>query len=109
MSQKIKLSKLNDTTKDKIEKEINDLSAKISNAGYDFYGVSASLDDQIQDFRHNNQSMFPYYTVDETTLKTIVRSNPGLLMLKKGVILGKWHCDDLPSFEEIEEIKKGAS
>ncbi|NQY08600.1 MAG: DoxX family protein [Flavobacteriales bacterium] len=91
------------------QKEINDLSAKISNAGYDFYGVSASLDDQIQDFRHNNQSMFPYYTVDETTLKTIVRSNPGLLMLKKGVILGKWHCDDLPSFEEIEEIKKGAS
>jgi hypothetical protein len=35
-------------------------------------------------------------------LKTIIRSNPGVLLLKKGVILNKWHYGKLPSFEELK-------
>ena len=38
---------------------------------------------------------FPFYFTDETTLKTIVRSNPGVLVLKKGVIIQKVHYNDM--------------
>lgn len=55
----------------------------------------------------NSGFAIPFYTSDEVTLKTIVRANPGLLLLKKGVIVGKWHYNDFPELEEFEnEILK---
>lgn len=40
--------------------------------------------------------MFRYLQSDETTLKTMIRSNPGLIMLYDGTITGKWHYRNLP-------------
>ena len=42
------------------------------------------------------------FSVDQTTLKTIVRANPGLIMLQKGVIKHKWHWRDVP--KNIEAV-----
>ncbi len=52
--------------------------------------------------------MFEYYFCDATTLKTIIRSNPGLLLLKKGTVVDMWHYNDWPTFEEVnqEYLKK---
>jgi hypothetical protein len=47
---------------------------------------------------------FTFQFTDVTTLKTIVRSNPGLVLLKEGVILGKWHYNDIPQFNEREPL-----
>jgi uncharacterized membrane protein YphA (DoxX/SURF4 family) len=44
------------------------------------------------------------YNSDPTTLKTIIRANPGLLLLKEGTIIDKWHYNDVPSIEEFEKI-----
>ena len=45
---------------------------------------------------------YPFYFTDETTLKTMIRSNPGLIYLQKGTIMGKWHHNDFPSLSDIE-------
>lgn len=45
-----------------------------------------------------------YAQMDELTLKTIVRSNPGLLLLKKGTIEGKWSSRNLPSATKLDKI-----
>lgn len=55
-------------------------------------------------FRHKNQLAAPYYFTDATVLKTIVRSNPGVVLIKDGTVLGKWHYNDTPLTDEVIEI-----
>ena len=66
------------------------------------YSLSASSDEDINEFKHETASVMPFYFTDETTLKTIVRSNPGLVMLKKGTVVGKWHFNDFPNYQDIK-------
>ncbi|MDR2123144.1 MAG: DoxX family protein [Flavobacteriaceae bacterium] len=49
-------------------------------------------------------SPIPSCSTDQTTLKTINRSNPGLMILKKGVVVAKYHANDFPTVQEIEEL-----
>lgn len=83
--------------------KINVFAAEAEKAKKSFIGLSASLDEDVEAFRHDVQAAFPYATMDATTLKTIIRSNPGIVLLKKGVIIKKWHHNDLPEFSEVEK------
>ncbi|HZH67628.1 MAG TPA: BT_3928 family protein [Chitinophagales bacterium] len=47
--------------------------------------------------------MIDVFGTDETPLKTIIRSNPGIIVLKKGTILGKYHHNDEVSYKDIKE------
>jgi len=67
--------------------------------GIDFYILTASVMDEIE--KHNNG--LTLCIVDETTLKTMIRSNPGYMLLKEGIILGKWSWADIPAFEKISK------
>jgi hypothetical protein len=48
----------------------------------------------------------PAYQADETILKTIIRSNPGILLWKDGAIIKKWHINKAPEWKEIQEYMK---
>lgn len=67
--------------------------------GYKVIGVSASSDDQSSKLIKEYALDFEFYYTDETTLKTIVRSNPGILVLEKGTILQKAHYNDFDKLE----------
>ncbi len=64
--------------------------------GYPFYALTASNDDAISHWRDITGAEYNFYLTDETTLKTIIRSNPGLLLIKDGTVIGKWSHNDLP-------------
>ena len=49
---------------------------------------------------------YPYLTIDEKEAKTIIRSNPGILLMQKGIIKQKWHYNNIPDIEEVLEILK---
>lgn len=61
-----------------------------------FYVVTSSGTEEIKAFDNEHATMFNYLQSDKTTLKTIIRSNPGLLLLQDGTIAGKWHYNDMP-------------
>ena len=68
--------------------------------GASVIGLTASPYSTTEDFRHEVQSMFDYYSMDATTLKTMIRSNPGLMLIKKGEVINNWHHNDLPDFKD---------
>ncbi|MFN8207112.1 MAG: DoxX family protein [Bacteroidales bacterium] len=46
---------------------------------------------------------YPFYHTDETTLKTMIRSNPGFIFLKEGTIIGKWSYKDMPDPDKTKD------
>lgn len=64
--------------------------------GYDFYALTSSLPEGIREWVENTGAEYPFCTMDDITLKTIVRSNPGLLLIHEGVIINKWPHRTLP-------------
>jgi triosephosphate isomerase len=64
--------------------------------GYTFYCLTASGEKGINRWRDITGAEYPFAQTDETTLKTVIRSNPGLLLLKDGKIIRKWSHNRLP-------------
>lgn len=63
-------------------------------SGIKFYALTGSSDEDIQNFIQKTSVTFPFCKTDPTTLKTIIRANPGLVLLKNGTIVGKWNWRD---------------
>ncbi|BDD07932.1 hypothetical protein FUAX_03640 [Fulvitalea axinellae] len=63
--------------------------------------LTASSEAEIDKLRHDKQLGFPVIYGDKTVLKTIIRSNPGLVLISSGTIKGKWHYNDTPSIGEV--------
>jgi uncharacterized membrane protein YphA (DoxX/SURF4 family) len=82
---------------------INDFAKQAEENGNYIYGLTSSLYDQLEPWRHEHQLGIPFYTADETMLKTVIRANPGIVLLKHGVVLAKWHYNDLPTYAEVEK------
>lgn len=68
--------------------------------GYKFYCLTASNEKGIKGWQDITGAEYPFYTTDETTLKTIIRSNPGLLLIKDGTIIRKWSHNELPDLDD---------
>jgi uncharacterized membrane protein YphA (DoxX/SURF4 family) len=75
--------------------EIADLVDLAIYSGYKVIGLSASSSEKVDTIKSEFGLDFPFYFADQTAIKTIVRSNPAVLLLDKGVILNKVHYNDL--------------
>lgn len=63
--------------------------------------ANSALD--AQNFTKTNKLVMETFYVDAVPLKTMVRANPGLILLKNGVVMGKWHYNALPTYNELEK------
>ena len=70
--------------------------------GHNFIGITASSPQDYETFKSNHELPFDFYNTDEIQLKTIVRANPGLVLMKKGTILDKWHYNDFPAAKMLK-------
>ena len=67
----------------------------------DIIAFTSSGPDAFEAFRHEHQLAIPYYFLDATVLKAMIRSNPGIMLLRNGIVMGKWHENDTPSPDEL--------
>lgn len=81
---------------------INDLYEYADDRGYPFYCLTASGAKGIQRWQETTGAEYPFCQTDETVLRTIIRSNPGMLLLKDGKVIGKWSHNNLPVIEESQ-------
>lgn len=68
---------------------------------FSFYAVTSTTSSESEILSNELGLTYNFLAADEIMLKTIVRSNPGFVLLKNGAIYGKWGWRDFPSVEEL--------
>jgi len=92
---------------------INELSEYAREHSYTFVGLTGSNERAIARWRDRTGADYDFCTTDPTTLKTIIRSNPGLVLLKQGTVIRKWSHNNLPVIDEeqmstpLERLEEG--
>ena len=79
---------------------INALYDYCKEYGYPFLGLTSSVPESIDRWKDLTGAEYDFAQADGTMLKTIIRSNPGLLLLHDGVIYQKWPASRLPVIED---------
>lgn len=72
--------------------------------GHRFYCLTASGEEAIVRWKGITGAEYEFCQTDGTTLKTVVRSNPGMLLLKGGVVMGKWSHNWLPTIDQLDSL-----
>lgn len=90
----------------KNQANINAVYKWAQSKGYAFYGATSSLDNAIAKYSQETGAAYPFVSADDILLKTIVRANPGVVLLKNGKIINKWHNNDVPTVEEFNAMCK---
>ena len=80
---------------------INEVHEYAQDYDYPFYCLTASGKQGIQQWRDRTGAEYPFCQTDDIVLKTMIRSNPGLILLKDGKVIGKWSHNRLPSEEVL--------
>lgn len=75
---------------------INDLYDYASIWDCPFYALTSATTEEVEHWREHTGARYDIFHMDDITLKTIVRSDPGLVLIHDGVITGKWSRRDLP-------------
>ena len=94
-----------DVNKSRVNKvaEINNLVDEMGN-DVEAWVITSNDEATYENFRHEYQIPLPYYFADGTVIKAMIRANPGLMLIKDGVVLGKWHNNDIPTKDELTEL-----
>lgn len=83
--------------------KINAVQQDAEKEGIMTFGLVGESREEIEKFRHAQQTAFPFYTADYKVCLTIARTNPNVVLLKQGTVIAKWAWRDLPAFAEIKK------
>ena len=83
--------------------QINDFYKLATQDHHKFIALTASNAKEIDDFKHKHNALYDFATVDNTVLKTMIRSNPGLMMIKDGVVIANWHYNNFPTYSDAKQ------
>ncbi len=89
-----------DKTDREVMGDVNEFYQACAKNGIPFNALAGATAEQMATFRTQTGAKYPMYFVDPTALKTVIRSNPGLVMLKDGVVTEMWHFNDFPAYSD---------
>ena len=82
---------------------INRLAEYAQEKGIRFYGLTSSSERDIETYKKRYHVPYEFCTADEIQLKTMIRSKPGVIILREGTILDKWAGKDVPDVKELQD------
>ncbi|MCD6016999.1 MAG: putative rane protein [Bacteroidetes bacterium] len=83
--------------------KINDLY-KLADADHvKVLALTAGDAKQIDDYKHKHQAMYDFANADGIVLKTMVRANPGLILIKNGTVIMNWHHNNFPTYSDVKQ------
>lgn len=86
--------------------KIADLEKYAVDNKFRMYAFTSSVFETTDKFKEKHDLSFPFYEADETFIKTVIRANPGVLLLKNGKVLAKWQHKHIPTVSEIDKLVK---
>jgi uncharacterized membrane protein YphA (DoxX/SURF4 family) len=92
-----------DETNKKVQGRVNDFAALCDKDKKQFIGLTATPAERTRDFRHEVQAMYPFLSCDQTVLKTMIRSNPGLILMKGCNVIANWPYHSFPSYNDVKQ------
>ncbi len=92
-----------DKSSRKNQEKINDLATWAMENNYSFICLTSTLFEKCDEFIAETGAPYEFFHTDEIVLKTMIRSNPGLMVLKKGTIMAKYHNNDIPTPEAFRK------
>ena len=82
--------------------KVNPLAEMAAKSGWKVFAINTFQDNELApSFREQIQASYPFYHADDKLLKTIIRSNPGLVILKDGAVVKNYHWRHFPTPEEL--------
>lgn len=94
---------LTKASEDGLKKSIS-LANNLASTSMEIHALTATGPSELEKLQAQYEFPYSFGFVDQTVLKTIVRSNPGYMLLRDGVILKKWHHNNTPSGQEIRTL-----
>lgn len=83
--------------------QIKDIAEYAAMNNYNFYCITSSSLETIEEWGKTYNTNFIFCQADERMLKTIIRSNPGLVLVKNGTVINKWSDNKLPKIKEKDD------
>ncbi|MCI4667594.1 MAG: DoxX family protein [Bacteroidia bacterium] len=78
-----------------------ELGRSLAGEGVKVVGSTSSSGKDWVKYSKELQLDYPISYLDQTVLKTVIRAHPGYVLMKDGVIMGKWHYNNAPTKEEV--------
>lgn len=82
---------------------VNDFYDLCAKDSINFVCLTASGKDIIKPYAKEYNINYPFYNTDGTVLKTMIRANPGLILMKEGVVVAMWHYNSFPSYNDVKQ------
>jgi hypothetical protein len=86
----------------KLMAQINDFYALCEKDHVPFIALTSSSSDDISQFKHKHNAMYDFYSADGVVLKTMIRSNPGLMLMKDCRVIKNWHHNNWPVYSDVK-------
>jgi len=84
-------------------RKFKEVIAPWQEAGHKIYAFTNSEPQEFENFRHEHQLPFPFYQLDRTALKSVIRSNPGYVLMHQGIVVKRWSARNTPDLKDLDK------
>jgi hypothetical protein len=91
-----------DATNPEAVNRINALAANLTqNYNTRTIFLTSNAPESAQEFAKDHKLVSELFYADGVPLKTMVRANPGIILLKNGTVINKWHFHNMPKYDDL--------